>query len=47
MSKATQAPGGSGWLTTTDHKRIALQFLWWTWASSCWGPSTRSSCGCA
>lgn len=30
MSKATHAAGGAGWLTTTDHKRIALQFLWWT-----------------
>ena len=30
MSKATHAAGGANWLTTTDHKRIALQFLWWT-----------------
>lgn len=30
MSKATHAAAGAGWLTTTDHKRIALQFLWWT-----------------
>lgn len=30
MSKATDATGGAGWLTTTDHKRLALQFLWWT-----------------
>ena len=30
MSKATHAAGGANWLTTTDHKHIALQFLWWT-----------------
>ncbi|MBK6733332.1 MAG: cbb3-type cytochrome c oxidase subunit I [bacterium] len=30
MSKATHAASGANWLTTTDHKRIALQFLWWT-----------------
>jgi cytochrome c oxidase subunit 1 len=30
MSKASHAAGGANWLATTDHKRIALQFLWWT-----------------
>jgi cytochrome c oxidase subunit 1 len=30
MSQATHAAGSRNWLTTTDHKRIALQFLWWT-----------------
>jgi cytochrome c oxidase subunit 1 len=30
MSKATHAQHGANWLTTTDHKHIALQYLWWT-----------------
>lgn len=30
MIQATQTAGGPNWLATTDHKRIALQFLWWT-----------------
>ena len=33
MSKATHARSGATWLTTTDHKHIAVQFLWWTCAA--------------
>lgn len=30
MSTANHAARRDSWLVTTDHKRIALQFLWWT-----------------
>ena len=30
MSTANHAARRANWLMTTDHKRIALQFLWWT-----------------
>jgi len=29
-SPAGRTAAGSGWLTTTDHKRIGVQFLYWT-----------------
>lgn len=30
MSTSTRTASGAGWLTTTDHKQVGLQFLWWT-----------------
>jgi cytochrome c oxidase subunit 1 len=30
MSSPVNKAAGANWLTTTDHKQVALQFLWWT-----------------